>query len=327
MKHTIIGIISALSIMSVANESQAGAWALDKGRTNTYTSGFYALPYKYNSNLNNEDAGGAILTGDIQNKISYWGISERAEYGYRNGLTVFAGLNIANYQDRITVFSREDTDPLQSFSVTTDYYMLTPEVGVRKELRRGDYDALSVEGTIYPGDIIARNRLNHLEQTFALGGSLLYARSFNIPFGAKDRPEYGNYIDTEAGYILYPKGPHHEFVLNATVGLRPIKKYTFGFGLYNTFNGFNYTDRPHSLSAIDANIDALTASAENKDYMKGEVRNQLKDSGNNSYHQINFKIGYDLDASKTVYVESFHNIFKDTAFKYNTIYLSLDWTF
>jgi hypothetical protein len=326
-KYLVSAALASAMLFGCNYDANAGAWTLDKGQTNSFTSGYYTFPYTYKSELSNDDGSGNILSGTIKNRQSYWGISERLEYGFRPGLTVFGDLAISRYEDRISITASENATPSGKVVETVDYYVLSPSLGARKSIYRDDYNAVSVEGTVYPGDIVAHNKFDHIGKTFAVGASVLYGRAFNIPFGSKDRPSYGNYIDTELGYKFYPGGTHHEINLNGVVGIRPIKNYTFGVGLYNTFNGFNYTDRPFNMNTLDAKIDTLTASTGNKDYMKSEVRKSVKEGTTSSYHQINFKVGYDISPDKTIYIDSFHNVFKDKAFTYNTVYLSLDWTF
>ncbi len=303
----------------------AGAWLQEKGKTELTSSIFYSPTSKWVSGDFAQDSLGNTVNDKVANNTGYKGLEFFVEYGLKPDITLVGDLAIYYYNDNITAFSSFNNETYQSFSISSDYFNLDTSFGPKVQLAKTDYSSLSAQFLFYPGNLVIKDKIDYIQQRLAFKASLLYGQSFNIPFGMEGRPNYGNYIDLEASYKPYPISGHHEAALNATLGLRPFNNNTLLIvALYNTFNGYSYTRRPFSKSAINADIDSLGLPPVLANSLRKDIAADLVTDGSNPYFNLNFQIGFNLNKDTVLYLKSFHNVIQNKPFTYNSFYISLE---
>ncbi len=308
----------------------ASAWLNNEGEHTLTTSFGYIAPYKSGTSSQVGDNLANISDYSIRSKTDYVSFGAFLEYGFTEDITFIGDVQPTYYNDRIAVTNSFNGGAARSFSLKSGYYDIDSNFGFKEKIYsdQDDYDVLSYQVMLYPGNLIVNDKTDYLSKKFAGKFSLLYGYSFNIPFGTEDRPEYANYIDFELGYKGYPMVGKSEGIANIEFGLKP-----FGinplivFGFYNNFNEYNYTKRPFDQNAINSGINGFGATQQIASIIRSDINSNLSRQANAPYHQINFQLGFSLDPKNTLYLQSFHNVIKNKPFTYNSYYLSLEYKF
>jgi len=317
-----------LFFVLLSEKALAGAWVQKEGEGSETTSIFYNSPYNSNFSSSATDASFSNFSYDVSNKTSSYSISNRLEYGFTPYITLSGEVYAARYDDEFSVESQLDGVGKPFLNFKENYYDIETNFGFKGRIYQGDYDAFSYQFLLYPGNFVVNDKSYYLRKK--LGGkiSLLYSKSFNIPFGMDIRPDHGNYIDLESSIKYFPRASTQEYGLDASIGLRPFnKEFSLVLGLDNTFNSYSYTKRPFSRDAIANGVDSLGLSQELSSALMNSINSTLRTQGNAPYSQINLQIGYDLNDANVLTLQSLHNVFKNKPFTYNTYYITLEHKF
>ncbi|MDF3047027.1 MAG: hypothetical protein K0R73_145 [Candidatus Midichloriaceae bacterium] len=327
MVKSFLGLFLLLLAL-MPTSALAGAWVKKEGEGSETTSIFYHAPYKSNFSSSSTDASFNDFKYNISNKTSSYSLSNSLEYGLTPDITLIGDVYTSRYDDEFEVKSQLNGAGEPSLKFKINYYDVETKLGFKGHINQGDYDALSYQFLLYPGNLIAHDKSYYLRKKLSGKLSLLYGSSFNIPFGMNSRPDYGNYIDLESSIKYFPRADTVEYGLSANIGIRPFnKEILFVFGLDNTFNGYNCTKRPFSNEAITNTITSLGLSQEVSSALLSSINSNLKVQGNSPYSQINLQIGYNLNDTNIVTLQSLHNVFKNKPFTYNTYYITLEHKF
>lgn len=303
----------------------AGAWNLPKNLMAVTTSANYSSPIKYRS-YSHSDKPADLDTrvfyhynkAKIDNKILTQISSINYEYGYSKGLTLLANSEMRSFIDLIEI----DIKAVRNYgSLKTRRYLYdkaikysdtTFSVGFKQNIYTQGNSVVSYQMLLNPGPSFLDERLHFVGKNVFLKSSLLYGRSFNIPFGLPSRPQYSNYLDIDFGHKIYPGYPHNEFHFNAQVGIRPFNDRTLLIaGLFNTINFLNYQNRPFNLNELHGSVNVPGLKHSNKLYLKDAISSTIRNKSSNSNHSLALQIAYNPfknDPNNTMYGKYFLNI-------------------
>lgn len=219
-----------------ALDAQAGAWTLDPGsiiiRETVYNT-------KYSFQINDSESSQNLF---FDAKIWHMGkksLSE-IEYGYRDDITLFGGMLLSQYADRMSLsYDIVDEAKRRVFSGKEEYterleYGLTANMGIRKKLIKKDYDVLSMQMDVrlpearYVKNIFLNNR------SFLLRNSLLYGMSGNI------KGFDGWFIDSEVGFGYMPYFKKSLQELNIALGLKITTSVSLVLSSRNKFGAVSW---------------------------------------------------------------------------------------
>lgn len=322
-----VGVASA-ALLSSIHDSYAGAWTLDKGQKYVSIAPYYTTPYKFTDSGSSDDGAGQVAAYRTDNKLSKWGVTLSSEYGVTDNITLLGKLDTSYTEDKIVTSVTSNGASIPGFALKTHYWKFNPSLGYRQGLYKDDFNVFSYEIEGFLGEFVSGDESHFVDQQVALQASLQYGRSFNLPFGGKNRPDYGNYIDLKAGPQFYFRDHKTEFNTEASIGIQPIDKHWIFVGaLYDTFHGYNYERRPFSNAGLASAVNNLNLSQDNKDFVLQDLKDNLNKKSNSDYHQVSFQVGYKVDDRYTVFVKTYHNVFSSKPFSVNTYSISLDYLY
>ncbi|MCE2993886.1 MAG: hypothetical protein LW826_06810, partial [Candidatus Jidaibacter sp.] len=312
------------------NIANAGAWLIGKGKHELSLDYLYSLPYKSNSSSTDDNGLDGLFTYRVQNEISSSNIAFDYEYGVSDQLSFLAFLSITRYSDAMRLVSDVDGITQSSAKLSSDYYQIVPEIGLKGSIYDNKKNtAVSYKLYFASGDMmVGDSTTSYIGRTASTKAALLYGYSFNLPFIPYSEDRLAHYIDMSAEYQFYHQNCNHQFNTEALIGMKPWgNEWTLLTALYSTFNGYNYSKREIARSKVSKTIDSFGLPSDYNAVLKNDALNSLVSDGHSGYHQLSFQVGYDINEHDTIYLKSFHNVFIDKPFKFNSFLLSLDYKF
>ncbi len=327
MKKIIISI--CFSFLIIQNAA-AYSWTNDKGETTLFDSLYYSYTkpsYQYNT----FDTGQSYKIKDNNYRVA---TTMDLQYGARSDVTLYAKLDLGVEHD--TIYTQLDNIPgTQFFKVTSDFGRLESEFGFRKRLYETETRVLANSWSFYPGDLIfGHENSYHLHRKAAVETRIQYGQNyqhqfwFSKYFKCHKDPNLYHYFEWEGGIKYYPEAKHPEFEFDIAFGFRPGTNWELGVALYNTFNQYNFDNKPYNRNTILRNVNNfITLAADQQTEIYDAIIDVLQTESNSRLHQINFKIDYVLAPERTIGIETSSSVFNEKPFKNNTIMLNYGMSF
>lgn len=330
LRHICCFYIVCILSISIANTAQAGAWLIGKGHQELSTDLLYSFPYKYGTNGSDDNGVDGAFSYNIDNKISSFDLAFDYEYGISDELSFLAFVSITRYSDTMNISSDISGVSSSSAKISSDYYKIVPELGIKGSIYDNKKDTVfSYRFYVASGDMmVGKNTTSYVGRMASTKAALLYGYSFNLPFIPHTDEYLAHYIDLSAEYQFYHQNSNHQFNTEALIGIKPwANEWTLLTALYSSFNAYNYSKREIARSTIDNTIDSFGLPSDYNALLKQDALNSLITDGHGASHQLSFQVGYDIDDNNTLYLKSFHNVFTNKPFKYNSLLVSLDYKF